>query len=76
MWAADGAGGRKQAGEDAERAGRAIGAAGFRCILIDVSRQPRPRAKELAALMGATYVPMPLASSKSLSDAVRAGLSV
>ncbi len=72
---ADGTGGRKQAGQDAETAARAIAAAGFRCILIDVSRQPQPRAKNLAALMDATYVPMPLASSRSLSDAVKAGLA-
>lgn len=71
---AGGVGGRKQAADDAENAARGIGASDFRSILIDVGRQSRPAARKLSGLMNAAYVPMPFASSKNISDAVRAGL--
>lgn len=71
---ASGAGGRKQAADDAEKVARGIRESGFPAILVDVGRQPKESARILAGLMGATYVPMPFASSRRLSDAVRSCL--
>ncbi len=51
---------------------RRIESAGFPVILIDVGRQPRAQAKDLAATMDAHYVPMPIANARSLSEVVRA----
>lgn len=69
---AAGEGGRKQAGDDARKAAKLFGQEGISGILVDISRRPQSRAQELAGLMGATYVPMPFANAKTLSDAVKA----
>lgn len=68
----DGSGGRPQAMEEAEQAALSLQAAGIRSMLLDVGRVPSKRAERLADCMGAAYLPMPFASSKTVSDAVRA----
>lgn len=68
---ASGKGGRKQAMEDAENAGLSLAAADITTVLVDIGRQPQERARNLARLMNATYVPMPFANSATLSDTVR-----
>ncbi len=69
---ANGVGNRPQAAADAQSVARRIESAGFPVILIDVGRQPRAQAKDLAATMDAHYVPMPIANARSLSEVVRA----
>lgn len=69
----EGMGGRARAVQDASQVAAIVQASGFKALLIDVGRQPSQRAKTLADDMGATYVPMPFASSKALSNAARAG---
>ncbi len=68
----DGAGGRKQAAEDATSMAKKIGGAGLPALIIDIARQPKPQAKQLAGLMAATYLPMPFANAQMLSKAVQA----
>lgn len=67
-----GAGGRKQAGEDAEKFARMIAFSGIPAILVDIGRQPQKKARKLADLMDATYLPMPFAGSKELTAVVGA----
>ncbi len=66
-----GNGGRPKALEDALQVAACIRVEGFDVMLIDVGRQPSERAENLARAMDAAYVPMPFASSTSLSQAVR-----
>jgi len=70
--AADGSPGREQAHLDAIAAGRRLQAAGVTVMLVDTSPRPRPLGKELAAAMGARYIPLPHADAAHLSAAVRA----
>lgn len=70
--AADGTPGRKQAGEDAEKAAKTIAASGLGAVVIDIAPRPRPDARGLAANMGARYLPLPLADAQSLSKVVLA----
>jgi magnesium chelatase subunit D len=69
--ARDGTGGRERALSDAQAAARRIRAAGVRAMLMDTSPRPRPAARELAAEMGARYLPLPQADAAALSRAVR-----
>ncbi|MEO0410362.1 MAG: magnesium chelatase subunit D [Pseudomonadota bacterium] len=69
---AKGQGGRKNAAEDAERYARQLGLSGMSSILVDIGRRPQKRARHLAQLMDAVYLPMPFADAKSLSQAVKA----
>lgn len=69
--ARDGTGGRERALSDARAAARRIRAAGVRAMLMDTSPRPRPAARELAAEMGARYLPLPQADATALSRAVR-----
>lgn len=69
--ARDGTGGRERALADAQAAARRIRAAGVRAMLMDTSPRPRPAARELAAEMGARYLPLPQADAAALSRAVR-----
>lgn len=67
-----GAGGRKQAAEDADKFARLIAFSGIPAILVDIGRQPQRRARQLAEIMDATYLPMPFAGSKDLTAAISA----
>lgn len=67
--------GRPDAGEaerEALQAGRMLAADEIRCLLVDASRRPRPRARKLADAMLAEYVPLPRASAASISATVEA----
>jgi len=70
--AADGSPGRQQAQRDALAAAARLRAAGLVALLVDTSPRPRPLAEELAAAMGARYIPLPQADAAHLSAAVRA----
>jgi len=69
--ARDGTPGRARAVEDAKSAARNVRAAGFATLLIDTSPQPQPQGRDLAAELGATYLPLPYADASALSQAVR-----
>lgn len=69
-----GQGGRKQAGDDAEKVARMVSFSGIPAILVDIGRQPQKKARRLSDLMDATYLPMPFAGSKELSSVVGASL--
>jgi magnesium chelatase subunit D len=45
---------------------------GFAALLLDTSPQPQPPARDLAAAMGARYVPLPHAGAAAVSQVVRA----
>nr|MCU0763024.1 VWA domain-containing protein [Hydrogenophaga sp.] len=66
----NGAQGRAQAMQDAVLAGQAFAQTGLDTLLIDTSPQPTDTARELAAALGATYVPLPHAGAAGLSQAV------
>jgi magnesium chelatase subunit D len=70
--AADGAPGRERAHADALAAAQRLRGAGLTVLLIDTSPRPRPTGQELAAAMGARYLPLPQADAAHLSAAVRA----
>ena len=70
--ARDGAPGRARAGDDAQAAARNMRAEGFAALLLDTSPQPQDTARQLAADMGARYLPLPYAGAATLSQAVRA----
>ena len=67
----DGSTGAEMATEDAINAARLLRAEGFRSLLVDTSRRPRPRARELAGEMGAEYVPLPFADAATISASVQ-----
>lgn len=69
---ASGQGGRKQAGEDAQAMARNLAFSGVSAILVDIGRQPQAKARNLAEVMNAVYLPMPFAGSKELSAIVGA----
>ncbi|MCR9178047.1 MAG: magnesium chelatase subunit D [Alphaproteobacteria bacterium] len=68
----DGLGGRERAQQDAEEAARQIALAGFPALVVDMSARPQPASRELAGKMGAIYLPLPRADSRTLSRAVQA----
>lgn len=70
--ARDGSPGRAKAEEDARTAARALRAAGFTAMMIDISPHPRPAARALAAELGGTYLPLPYADASTIATAVRA----
>ncbi len=55
---------------DAEAAARAIGASAFPSAFVDISPRPRREGAELAALMGARYLPLPRGDSAAMHAAV------
>ena len=69
--ARDGSPGRQRAGEDALAAARQVRLGGVTALLLDTSPQPQPAAEQLAAAMGAGYLPLPYAGAAALSTAVR-----
>jgi magnesium chelatase subunit D len=70
--ALDGTGGRARADADARQSARRLRAAGHTALLIDTSLQPQTSARELAAEMGAAYLPLPRADATSMSRSVQA----
>lgn len=69
---ADGTPGRQQAQQDALASAARLRAAGLVTLLVDTSPRPRPLGEELAAAMGARYIPLPHADAERLSAAVKA----
>jgi magnesium chelatase subunit D len=47
-------------------------AAGFTVLLVDTSPRPQEMARQLAAEMGASYLPLPHAGSAAITGAVLA----
>ena len=70
----EGVGDRAQAEIDAVSAAQQLRATGTRCLLIDTSPRPQPRARKLADDLGARYLPLPAAQAQKLSAAVKAEL--
>ncbi|MFU7528439.1 magnesium chelatase subunit D [Qipengyuania sp. ASV99] len=70
--AADGAPGRKQAGEDAECAARAIARMGFDTLVVDISARPGHEGPALAAALHGRYLALPRADAKALHKAISA----
>lgn len=68
--AADGSMVREVAQNDAEAAARIIGQSGFASAFVDISSRPRSEGAELAALMGARYLPLPRADAAKMHAAV------
>ncbi len=69
--ARDGAGGRNKATQEALSAARSFLAAGNDAVLIDTSPHSKPEAADIAAAMGARYIPLPYADAAAISSAVR-----
>jgi magnesium chelatase subunit D len=68
--ARNGSGGRAVAQEEARQAARLLLGRQCAAILIDTSAQPQTLAAELAACMGARYLPLPQANAHSVAAAV------
>ncbi len=71
--ARDGQPGRPAAEADAAEAARALRLAGLTTLFVDTGARPQPKARELAAQMGARYLALPRADAATLSTAVKAG---
>jgi len=63
--------GRAAARADALAAAQALAATGLTTLLVDTSPRPRPAGRELAAALGARYLPLPRADATALSRTVR-----
>jgi magnesium chelatase subunit D len=70
----DGAGGRPQAESEARDAARGLAGDGVPSLLVDTSARPGPFARELAAAMHATYLPLPSGDPRRVGAAVRAAV--
>ena len=73
--ALDGSGNRTQAATDASHIAMKIQAFGFEAIIIDTTIRPEKALRTLAHTMDATYVPMPRADAKGVSDAITSSLA-
>ena len=69
---ASGQPGRKQAGEDAEAAAKAVAREGIDALVVDISARPGREGQELAANMQARYLALPRADAKALHSAISA----
>ncbi|MEO1488156.1 MAG: magnesium chelatase subunit D [Pseudomonadota bacterium] len=72
---ADGQPGRKQAGEDAEAAAKAIAREGIDALVIDISARAGPEGATLAQNMHARFLALPRADAKTLHTAISAAQS-
>ncbi len=70
--ARDGKADIRRAEDDALTAARELCIEGFRSLLVDTARRPKPRAKALADAMGAHYVPLPQADAATITATVQA----
>ncbi|MEO0866718.1 MAG: VWA domain-containing protein, partial [Pseudomonadota bacterium] len=68
--ALDGAADRKRAAEDASQVANAIRAQGTRALVIDTSNRPQPALQDLGRSLDATYVPLPRADARHVSQTV------
>jgi magnesium chelatase subunit D len=65
--------GRGPGEADARAAARALRAVGLPTVLLDTAPRPGAFAREIAGLMGARYVPLPLADAAAVARAARTG---
>ena len=65
-----GVGGRAQAQADAQNWGQQWHSSGHRALWIDTSMQPDAQAQQLAATMGASYLPMPQVQAQRMAHAM------
>ncbi len=65
-----GLGGRAQAQADAQNWGQQWRSSGHRALWIDTSMQPDAQAQQLAATMGASYLPMPQVQAQRMAHAM------
>ena len=73
--ARDGRPGPERAESDAIDAAKCLRLSGLRSLLVDTSRRPKPRARQLASAMGAAYVPLPNADASRISGTVQQRLA-
>jgi magnesium chelatase subunit D len=73
--ALDGSAGRARASEDAQREARQMKGQRYMSLVLDTAAQPEVLARDLAAAMGATYLPLPYAGARAMSAAVKAAVS-
>jgi magnesium chelatase subunit D len=71
-----GEGSRARATEEALSAARALAALNIQSLMIDVSPDPRPAARDLAAAMAGTYIALPRAGSAAIAAPVAAALKL
>ena len=69
-----GEGNKVKALEESQQAARTFAAENFDVMLIDVSTEPQKSAKALAAMLHATYLPMPRASATDIARPVSMAL--
>lgn len=72
--ALDGAADRSRAAEDARALARALRLTETPGLVIDLGDRPQPPLRDLAAQMGAPYLPLPRADARKLSGAVAGAL--
>ena len=72
--ALDGRGDRVAAMAEAQTAARRLCAGGTPALVIDTATRPQPALRELAAMMGATYLPLPRADARRMADALSVAL--
>ncbi len=70
----DGQGSRVRATDDAMNAGRALASLNIQSLMIDVSPDPRPAARQLADAMDATYLALPRAGSAAIAAPIAAAM--
>lgn len=64
--------GAAEADREAAASARLFRGLGMTALVVDTSPRPRPHAEQLAAAMGARYLPLPYAGSRELSGAIQA----
>ena len=67
---ANGQPGRKQAGDDAQNAAKAIARSGIDALVVDISPRPGHEGPALASAMQARYLALPRADAKALHRAI------
>jgi magnesium chelatase subunit D len=72
--ALDGSADRAQAAEDAARMGQWLRAGGMPGVVLDMGNRPARQLADLAAQMGARYVPLPRADAERVSAAIGTAL--
>ena len=74
--ALDGTADRTEAAGDAQNAARALRAARIDCIVIDTGRRPEAALADLSDILDGTYIALPRADARKLSDAVTGALDL
>jgi magnesium chelatase subunit D len=64
--------GRKQAGEDADAAAKAVARAGIDALVVDISARPGPEGAALAKAMQGRFLALPRADAATLQKAISA----